>query len=273
MPGVPRFTQIDHVVVMVDDLGAAADLWRRLGFTLSPRGQHSDIVGTANHTVMFGDDYLELLVITKDTAHNRPWRQAMDQGGEGLYGVALATDSADAAQAALVAAGIGADPVIAFERMVERQGHPPTPARFRVTSTPAGTIDGVKLFVCQHLTRESVWLPELRRHPNTVGHIVRLDMQVPDLAEALAAWRRLLGDGAATAGRRQATLRIGRHRLRLRAAPGQAARITRLTLAVADLGAAARAVAEGGLKARISRQGALSLPAINGLAITFVQGG
>src|SRR5262249_4145379 len=32
---------IDHAVVMVRDLDKAADNWKRLGFTLSPRGTHS----------------------------------------------------------------------------------------------------------------------------------------------------------------------------------------------------------------------------------------
>ncbi|MDU0961376.1 MAG: VOC family protein, partial [Bradyrhizobium sp.] len=32
---------IDHAVVVVKDLDAAAETWKRLGFTLSPRGTHS----------------------------------------------------------------------------------------------------------------------------------------------------------------------------------------------------------------------------------------
>ena len=43
---------LDHIVVTVRDLAAAAAQWKRLGFTVSPRGLHSPQMGTANHTIM-----------------------------------------------------------------------------------------------------------------------------------------------------------------------------------------------------------------------------
>jgi catechol 2,3-dioxygenase-like lactoylglutathione lyase family enzyme len=48
---------IDHAVVMVKDLEKAADNYRQLGFTLSPRGTHSAHMGTGNYTIMFDPDY------------------------------------------------------------------------------------------------------------------------------------------------------------------------------------------------------------------------
>jgi hypothetical protein len=53
---------IDHAVVMVRDLDKAAENWRRLGFTVSPRGTHSAHMGSGNYTIMFDPDYMELLV-------------------------------------------------------------------------------------------------------------------------------------------------------------------------------------------------------------------
>jgi hypothetical protein len=38
---------IDHAVIVVQDLDKAAENWRRLGFTLSPRGTHSAKIGRA----------------------------------------------------------------------------------------------------------------------------------------------------------------------------------------------------------------------------------
>src|SRR5215211_4643411 len=38
---------LDHIVVLVRDLDGAAETWRRLGFTLAPRGTHSAHMGTA----------------------------------------------------------------------------------------------------------------------------------------------------------------------------------------------------------------------------------
>ena len=58
---------IDHAVVVVKDLDAAADNWKRLGFTISPRGTHSAHMGTGNYTIMLGEDYICLLY-TSDAA-------------------------------------------------------------------------------------------------------------------------------------------------------------------------------------------------------------
>ncbi|MFD2856181.1 VOC family protein [Seohaeicola zhoushanensis] len=52
---------IDHCFALVDDLDDAAAQYGALGFTLSPRGMHSAAKGTANHTIMFPEDYFELL--------------------------------------------------------------------------------------------------------------------------------------------------------------------------------------------------------------------
>ena len=60
---MPRaITGIDHAIVGVRRLDGAAETWRRLGFTLSPRGRHYGW-GTANYCIMFAHDYVELLGI------------------------------------------------------------------------------------------------------------------------------------------------------------------------------------------------------------------
>ena len=43
---------IDHAVVMVRDLDQAAENWKRLGFTVSPRGTHSAHMGSGNATIV-----------------------------------------------------------------------------------------------------------------------------------------------------------------------------------------------------------------------------
>src|SRR5271165_5520437 len=51
---------LDHVVVNVRDrIDAGLETYRRLGFTLTPRGYHS--LGSMNHLAIFGTDYLELI--------------------------------------------------------------------------------------------------------------------------------------------------------------------------------------------------------------------
>jgi len=64
---IPSVVGLDHVVVVVRDLDAAAAQWQRLGFTISPRGTHSAHMGTANYTMMLREDYLEILGVVAPT--------------------------------------------------------------------------------------------------------------------------------------------------------------------------------------------------------------
>ncbi|NDG47893.1 MAG: VOC family protein, partial [Rhodospirillales bacterium] len=51
---IPTILGLDHVVIAVRDLDAAAAQWAALGFHLSPRGTHSEHMGSGNYTMMFG---------------------------------------------------------------------------------------------------------------------------------------------------------------------------------------------------------------------------
>jgi catechol 2,3-dioxygenase-like lactoylglutathione lyase family enzyme len=59
----PHVQGIDHVVVLVRDLDKAQRAYQRMGFTLTPRGHHT--LGSQNHCLMFGRDYVELLAVPR----------------------------------------------------------------------------------------------------------------------------------------------------------------------------------------------------------------
>ena len=96
---------IDHVVIVVRDLAASAQAYRRLGFTLSPKGVHSPVLGTENHTIMLRRDYFELLSVASPTERNLPWRKVLATR-EGVAGVAFETTDAAAARELWAAAGL-----------------------------------------------------------------------------------------------------------------------------------------------------------------------
>src|ERR1700674_986290 len=90
---------LDHAVVVVGDLDQAAESWKRLGFTVSPRGTHSAKMGTGNFTIMLDPDYIELLGVLAETEHNIPTRAFLGKRGEGIERIAFtAFDSAAAAE-------------------------------------------------------------------------------------------------------------------------------------------------------------------------------
>jgi catechol 2,3-dioxygenase-like lactoylglutathione lyase family enzyme len=179
---------LDHVVIAVQDLDRAREAYRRLGFTLSPRGDHSPHLGTANHTIMGRRDYLELLAVRAETEANRGLRAALSEG-EGIAALALATPDAAMVRAAWQAAGAER---LRFSRPVPRSGGAPIEARFEIARLPDGALPGAEAFACAHLTREAVWLPELLGHPNTVVAVRAVTIAAPDPRSAATAWARAL---------------------------------------------------------------------------------
>src|SRR3546814_17141381 len=95
---------VDHVLVGVRNLEAARDTYRRLGFTVSPRGRHIGW-GTANYCILFPGDYIELLGIVDATQFTNNLNRFLESRA-GLLGVAFARDDVALAGRALRPAGI-----------------------------------------------------------------------------------------------------------------------------------------------------------------------
>ena len=110
---------IDHVVIAVRDLDRARAVFERLGFTLTPRGVHT--LGSQNHCVMFERDYFELLAPPPAHPAMQYYNDFLAKG-DGLAAIALATDDANAAYAALRANGVEAEAPLDFARPVELPG-------------------------------------------------------------------------------------------------------------------------------------------------------
>jgi catechol 2,3-dioxygenase-like lactoylglutathione lyase family enzyme len=183
---------IDHLVILVEDLDAAAATYARLGFMLSPRGVHSAAMGTANHTLMLGQDYFEVLSVLRPTERNLRWQRRQAAHGEHVAGLALVTPDAAALRARWRDAGFSPGEVVDFARPVERAGRAPTEARFQTVSLPPESVPGMAVFGCAQLTRDAVWLPELMMHANGATAIERLVVAVNDPAGAAPVWQRAL---------------------------------------------------------------------------------
>src|SRR5262252_5240491 len=57
---------IDHVVLAVRDLAATAARYESLGFTLTPRAAHEDLMGTSNRLAQFtAKNFIELLEVDR----------------------------------------------------------------------------------------------------------------------------------------------------------------------------------------------------------------
>lgn len=277
---------IDHAVVAVRDLDAAAANWKQLGFTVSPRGTHSAHMGTGNYTIMLGEDYMELLGVLVATEHNAPTRLYLEATGGGIERVAFTTPSAAAGAAELRTMGYAAIGPTDFERPVNMPDGSKSAAKFATFQWPvAEAPGGVRLFACQHKTRETVWIPELQRHANTANRIARVlvvtpkpDEDAKHLARMIAGEVQAGADGSAmvpTGFGRADFVFLTREALGKRypgvdvsTLPARAG--AGLELVANDLGAAQRAT---GGKA-VASSGAVVVPpaAANGVLLAFVAG-
>jgi hypothetical protein len=166
---------VDHAVVVAGDLDRAAANWQRLGFCVSPRGTHSAKMGTGNYTIMLADDYIELLGVLAETEHNAPTRAYLARTGGGIERVAFTTLDAAAGAEDIRARGFPPLGPTDFERPVTLPSGAQSAAKFRTFQWPVDQAPGgVRLFACQHKTRETVWIPELQRHANSAKAIARI---------------------------------------------------------------------------------------------------
>jgi catechol 2,3-dioxygenase-like lactoylglutathione lyase family enzyme len=273
---------LDHVVVVVRDLDASARAWAALGFTVSPRGTHSAHMGTGNYTIMLGDDYIELLGVLTPTERNAPTRQLLEKR-EGIERVAFTTVDAAAGVKELQARGIAATGPIDFSRPVDLPDGRKSEARFQTCLWPTDERPGgVRIFACQHFTRDAVWIPHLQRHANAARRLVRLELIAADpksaanhmarlidqtvQAEPDGAWRVPSGPGRADfvfMGRAAFEARHPTISAAAMPTDGPAA----LVIEVSDLSAAAKATAAAG----ISGDSRITVPApkANGITLVF----
>ena len=184
---------IDHAVVMVKEIDTAAENWKRLGFTLSPRGTHSAHMGSGNYTIMFDPDYMELLGVLTSTEHNAPARAYLAKHGDGIERVAFtAVDSAAGAEE-IRARGYTPIGPTDFERPVTMPDGTLSAAKFRTFQWPTTEAPGgVRIFACQHKTRGTVWIPELMKHANGARCLRQVLIATQDAAKDAAHLSRMI---------------------------------------------------------------------------------
>ncbi|MDX6750377.1 VOC family protein [Geminicoccaceae bacterium 1502E] len=190
---------VDHVFLLVEDLDRSQEQFRRLGFTVSPRGLHSAHKGSANHTIMFPEDYFELLGLIADTEQNASRREMLARDGQGLHAVACRIDDAAAAAQALDALGIATSGLSDFSRPVPLPGGGEGLAAFSTLLFEPEEIPLGLAFMCQHRTREMVWQPELLDHPNGAAGLAGILAGVAEPETSARRYARLFAAGLASA--------------------------------------------------------------------------
>jgi hypothetical protein len=265
---------LDHVVVNVRDrLDEAVETYRRLGFTMTPRGTHT--LGSINNLAIFGTEYLELL-----GARAGDTRRPEVLGSPiGLNGLVFATADSAAVHAALEGAGVPVEPPLEFSRPVAL----PEGARdatFRVVRLKPGVTDVERLFFCHHFTRDLVWRDEWRHHANGVIGVSRAVIAARDPGVLGRLFARMFGADAVQRSAAGCALLLGLSRFDVvtpeavtaefgaaaASAEGRDTFMAALTLRVRSLERAAAAVQVSGV---VREGGRIVVPASEAFGVTL----
>lgn len=261
---------LDHVVINArDDMDRAADVYTRLGFSLTERGYHS--LGSMNHLAMFGTDYLELIAIPKDA---KSGRLDLLTYSPGLNGLVFGSEDSAITYAALSKAGVPVDPPSEFTRPVKVDGAE-REARFRTIRMKAGVVPYGRVYYCHHFTRDLVWRDEWRHHANGTVAIVRAVIVEPDPAAAAKLYADMFGPESVRDIKGGKTVVVGNSRFdivieaELKAqfgdavpdAEGRKAYMAGLTFRTVSVDKAARALQAGNIGGVTRNGGRLVVPA------------
>ena len=179
---------LDHVVINArDDMDRAADIYTRLGFTLTERGYHS--LGSLNHLAMFGTDYLELIAVPKGATTGRMDLLTFPLG---LNGLVFGSEDSAITYGELAKVGVPVEPPVEFTRPVKIGGKEHD-ARFRTVRMKAGIVPYGRVYYCHHFTRDLVWRDEWRHHANGTVAVARALIVEPDPAAAAKLYADMFG--------------------------------------------------------------------------------
>jgi hypothetical protein len=164
---------LDHIVHAVRDLDAAADLYRRLGFTVGARNRHP--WGTHNHIVQLPGFFIEVLAIAEPGkvggdafatlfgAFNRTFIERH----EGLSFLILESVDAGADAADFRAAGIAASDAVHFEREGKQPDGGEVTVGFSLAFARDATAPDIGFATCQQHQPQNFRNAEFQHHPNT----------------------------------------------------------------------------------------------------------
>ena len=259
---------LDHIVHSVGDLDAAADLYRRLGFTVGVRNRHPATWGTQNHIVQLPGTFIELLTVA-DPTHITPHGANFFSFGafnrdflarrQGLAMLVLEGRGAPDTEE-FRSAGIGDFELYEFEREGKRPDGIPVKVAFALAFASDPRAPDTGFFTCRHRYPDNFWNPAFQIHANTAAGVAGVVLVAENPADHHIFLSAFVGEHdllATSAGISMKTPR-GEIQVMTPAAfrdhfgaepPGieNGARLAALRFAVHDLGVAQRLLQDGHL--------------------------
>jgi catechol 2,3-dioxygenase-like lactoylglutathione lyase family enzyme len=258
---------LDHIVHAVRDLDAAAEFYRRLGFTVGARNRHP--WGTHNYVVQLTSKcFIEILTVaepeklTDDGIPKQFGRLNQDfiARHEGLSMLILESTDAKADAAAFAAAGVAASEALTFERAGTRADGSPMKVGFSLAFARDPQPADIGFATCQQHFPENFWHAKFQDHRNSATGIKGAVLTAENPSDHHIFLSAFVGERDLQATSMGLTVPTPRGEIQVMDATafraqfgdappdaGQGARLAAIRFGVNDLAAARAALAQGGI--------------------------
>lgn len=173
---------LDHIVHGVRDLEAAADFYRRLGFTVGARNKHP--WGTHNHLIQLPGFFIEIVTVAepdlldRDIAHRElarlfgAFNRDAIARGEGFSTLALESKAIAADVSALASAGIGRSGELRFSRKGTQADGSKVTVGFSLGFARDETSPRTAFAVAQQHNPQAFWDARFQSHANMAATVL-----------------------------------------------------------------------------------------------------
>lgn len=178
---------LDHLVVAVRDLDAAARAYSALGFTVSPEIRHD--WGTANRLIQLDGFFLEILTVADEILIPEATDKAFSFGafnrdflarGEGASMLVLESADPDADRESFGKAGLKVFDPFSFHRIANRPDGTTAEVAFDLTIVANPLSPEIGYFTCHNKYPQNFWQPALQTHANGAEAIKTIYMVAED---------------------------------------------------------------------------------------------
>lgn len=176
--------EFDHLVIMArDQMSLVAKQFSDLGFHLSAKSTHN--LGSSNQLIVLDNTYLEILGWETGTL---PQRQEIANQALGLDALVFRTTNAEECFKVLQEAGFAPNTPQDLSRPA-KVGDGIKQAFFKTVRFSQQPIAGLRIYFCEHLTPDFVWVRVDQQHSNSMNHLQSITLES---ANPLATTRTLM---------------------------------------------------------------------------------
>ena len=198
--------EIDHIVLCRSDLDAMVSLYKKLGFTLTPKADHP--FGTGNQLAQLGSDFIELLSVTQpeNITPSSPgvfsfggYNRAFLNKGDGFSMVALKSDGWQADRAHFETQGLDLYEPFEFSRLAGQPDGTEVTVGFKLTIATHPEMPWAIFFTCDHQHEPKYFYKsQFQSHANTAIGIAEVMMVAEDPGLYTSYFEGLIGKNCVT---------------------------------------------------------------------------